>query len=306
MCIRDSCLLALLALPAHGAPPQLAFPPGTTETFAQVADPGDYALPVSRATPGDAPVKRLEGRVLRRALRIPAARGDTLALVQALRAQLTEAGFEILFDCAGKVCGGFDFRFATEVLPPPEMEFSLADFRQLSAWDPQTGRHASLLISRTPRGAFVQTTFVEDGKPPLDSLEPVASGQTSQPALDATLAERLDRDGRAVLETVIFASGSTDLDAETRASLAGLALLLTDRPGLSLTIVGHTDTEGSLDSNIAVSRARARAVAQALTQDHGIDPARLDAQGAGYLAPRTSNATEKGRAMNRRVEVVAR
>ena len=69
-------------------------------------------------------------------------------------------------------------------------------------------------------------------------------------------------------------------------------------------LVGHTDMTGALDANIALSRRRAEAVRERLLRDHGLNRDRIDAQGAGWLAPRASNATKAGRAANRRVEVV--
>ena len=296
-------VLSACAASAAAAPPALNYPQGTVETYSAIADPGAAEVPIARFTPTAQPVLRLEGRITRRVLRVPADRGDTLALVQALREQLGAAGFEILLDCATEDCGGFDFRAGIAVLPPPEMEFSLADFRHLSARAPETEAHAALLISRTPRGTFVQATFVEPGTAPLDGLAPVE--ETAEP-LAGTLAAMLDRDGHAVLEGISFASGSAALEPGGEAILAELAALLDARPELSLVIVGHTDTDGSLEGNIAISRDRARTVADILSGTYAIAPERLDAQGAGYLAPRASNATEEGRTLNRRVEVVVR
>jgi outer membrane protein OmpA-like peptidoglycan-associated protein len=80
--------------------------------------------------------------------------------------------------------------------------------------------------------------------------------------------------------------------------------LLSERPKLKLAIVGHTDTSGGLEANIAVSQERAQSVRLRLIEQHAVDPARVDAQGMGYLAPRASNRTEAGRTVNRRVEVI--
>ena len=54
-----------------------------------------------------------------------------------------------------------------------------------------------------------------------------------------------------------------------------------------------------------LSKRRADAVVAALTTKYGVASARLVAQGAGPLAPVSSNNTEDGRAKNRRVELVA-
>jgi len=69
-------------------------------------------------------------------------------------------------------------------------------------------------------------------------------------------------------------------------------------------IVGHTDTVGNLEDNIALSQRRAEAVKEALVENYDIDPDRVQVVGAGYMAPIASNLTALGREKNRRVEVV--
>ena len=80
--------------------------------------------------------------------------------------------------------------------------------------------------------------------------------------------------------------------------------MLQDNAALKVWVVGHTDNVGSMESNMALSGARAAAVVKALVQ-RGIGGARLAPHGAGPYAPIASNATEEGRARNRRVELVA-
>ena len=70
-------------------------------------------------------------------------------------------------------------------------------------------------------------------------------------------------------------------------------------------IVGHTDSQGAYDHNMDLSRRRAEAVAAELVKSYGIGKQRLRTAGLGFLAPVGSNATEDGRALNRRVELVA-
>ena len=69
-------------------------------------------------------------------------------------------------------------------------------------------------------------------------------------------------------------------------------------------LVGHTDAVGALEGNIRLSKKRAEAVMRRLIDGYGVDPVQLSAEGIGYLSPRASNATEEGRRLNRRVEVV--
>jgi outer membrane protein OmpA-like peptidoglycan-associated protein len=68
-------------------------------------------------------------------------------------------------------------------------------------------------------------------------------------------------------------------------------------------IEGHTDSTGSAEYNLALSRRRAEAVAQAL-RSQGIDSDRIVTRGYGQEYPVASNDTPSGRLQNRRVEVI--
>jgi len=71
-------------------------------------------------------------------------------------------------------------------------------------------------------------------------------------------------------------------------------------------IVGHTDNQGDIDANLALSQKGAQAVVEALAGKYGIPAARLSARGVSSLAPVSSDAGEEGRVKNRRVEMVVR
>jgi outer membrane protein OmpA-like peptidoglycan-associated protein len=107
-----------------------------------------------------------------------------------------------------------------------------------------------------------------------------------------------------VLEDLVFASGAATLTEGDYPSLAAVAAWLKANPDGTIALVGHTDASGSLAANKALSERRAKAVAEVLVQSYGADPARVAAEGVGYLAPRATNQTEEGRQKNRRVEVI--
>jgi outer membrane protein OmpA-like peptidoglycan-associated protein len=75
-------------------------------------------------------------------------------------------------------------------------------------------------------------------------------------------------------------------------------------PSLRIHVVGHTDNQGKPDYNLDLSRRRAASVVKELTGKYGIAADRLDSFGCGLFSPLASNATEDGRAKNRRVELV--
>ncbi len=81
--------------------------------------------------------------------------------------------------------------------------------------------------------------------------------------------------------------------------------LLQASPALRLAVEGHTDNAGTPAHNQQLSEARAQEVVRRLTAQ-GIAPGRLQAAGFGQSKPLADNATEAGRAKNRRVELVKR
>ena len=74
--------------------------------------------------------------------------------------------------------------------------------------------------------------------------------------------------------------------------------------GRSFIVAGHTDSAGTAPHNQDLSVRRANSVADYLTAHHGIELSRLTLRGYGETKPIASNDTEKGRALNRRVEFI--
>lgn len=253
------------------------------------------------------PMQRAEGAVTRQAWRIDAAGLTPLQMVAPLRDQLLAEGFTVLHDCKGVDCGGFDFRFALEVMDPPDMYVDLLDYYYLSATRAEDGSAVSLLASRTAQTGFVQVTAVSP--PDAEGLSAQARGDrvtgTTLPALpDGDVATQLETAGRAILPDLVFETGSAQLGEGDFPSLDALADYLTANPTRVVALVGHTDSVGSLQGNIALSKRRAGSVRERLIADYGIPRAQLQAEGMGYLSPLATNLTEEGREANRRVEVI--
>ncbi|MFY2764670.1 OmpA family protein [Arenimonas sp. MALMAid1274] len=120
------------------------------------------------------------------------------------------------------------------------------------------------------------------------------------------MAKALADDGRIALYGIQFDTNKSALRAESRDTIAQIAKLLAAQPDLKLDVVGHTDNVGDAASNLKLSQRRADAVVTSLVEDHGIDEARLTGRGEGLGKPIADNATEEGRAKNRRVELVKR
>jgi len=110
--------------------------------------------------------------------------------------------------------------------------------------------------------------------------------------------------GHVSVYGIYFDTGKSEIKPESDAAISEIAKLIKNDGALKLYVVGHTDNAGSFDSNMKLSKDRAEAVARTLSGKHGIDAARLKPYGVASLAPITSNATEDGKAKNRRVELV--
>ena len=100
-----------------------------------------------------------------------------------------------------------------------------------------------------------------------------------------------------------FDTDKATLRPDAQPTLAEVLLLLQQSPDLRLAVQGHTDNTSTPAHNQQLSEARAQAVVAALTAQ-GIAAGRLQAQGFGQTKPLADNATEAGRAQNRRVELV--
>lgn len=126
--------------------------------------------------------------------------------------------------------------------------------------------------------------------------------------MEAVLAEqdRLRREQErlqvVLASDVLFTSGSASLYPGGRDKLRQFAGVLKRYPRETIQIVGHTDSRGSEESNDALSRRRAQAVADELIAN-GVSANRISTRGVGESQPIATNDTPEGRAQNRRVEI---
>lgn len=105
--------------------------------------------------------------------------------------------------------------------------------------------------------------------------------------------------------SVMFRSGSADISSEFASTLDSVADTIKEYCGLTATVTGHTDSTGTPEGNRRLSADRARAVSNYLVS-RGVDPSRLQQSGRGQDEPVATNATDAGRAQNRRVEIFVR
>ena len=105
------------------------------------------------------------------------------------------------------------------------------------------------------------------------------------------------------LPDILFDVNKATLKQNTQVALAKLAGIVQVFPRINLRIEGYTDSTGSDELNMRLSKERADAVMSFL-QAQGVAASRMTDQGYGPKFPVADNATPEGRAKNRRVEIV--
>jgi len=99
-----------------------------------------------------------------------------------------------------------------------------------------------------------------------------------------------------------FDNNSSALKPAYLPTLDKLARLLNQYGKTTVTVIGHTDGLGTVEHNQVLSEQRAQSVLDYFAS-RNVNPLRLESYGRGKTEPRADNATEAGRALNRRVEL---
>jgi OOP family OmpA-OmpF porin len=242
--------------------------------------------------PADA--RRLEGRVTRIAYRTNPG-PSILEVSRNFETQLAKAGFKTLLACDTDACGAIPFTEAIDVLPVPQMWVDGFNYHYYAGRKEDGGREtfASVVVSQNNQDITAQLTVAE-----LGAIE-------NKMVDAAAMAKGLGETGHIALYGIYFDTDKAVLKPESRPTLEQIAKLLAGQPQLNVFIVGHTDNQGAYDYNLDLSRRRAEAVAAELVKSYRIAQPRLRTAGVGFLAPVGSNASEGGRALNRRVELVS-
>ncbi|XKD81948.1 OmpA family protein [Algirhabdus cladophorae] len=279
----------------------LDLPANAVLTTERTSTNADFLLAVGPFTPSEAPVTPITGPLVQQAWRIDAQGLTTLQILDPLRTQLIAQDYGVVFECDTQTCGGFDFRFAQDVISEPDMHVDLGDFRYLAAQNADGA--ISLMVSTSGLAGHVQITSVGLNAVNLGTAEADVV-RAERPKVAGSIAEALDTVGFTELADLAFQTGSSQLAEGSYASLQDLADYLAQYPDRKIALVGHTDSQGALDGNIALSKQRAASVLERLVAEFGVPRRQLDAQGMGYLSPVATNLTPEGREANRRVEVI--
>ncbi len=134
----------------------------------------------------------------------------------------------------------------------------------------------------------------------MDAQERKLREQTAGSGVDVI------RDGDNLLlrmpSGITFAYDSAAVQTQFQPTLNEVSSVLAQYPKTYIDVYGHTDSDGSDAYNQGLSERRAQSVADYLTT-HGVQSARIATRGFGETQPIASNATEEGKAANRRVEI---
>jgi outer membrane protein OmpA-like peptidoglycan-associated protein len=177
--------------------------------------------------------------------------------------------------------------------------------RQRGRYNMWDSEKAGVYVVRTPdREIWVEPYQIWDDKANywLTIVERKALPVTAAVLPAAELKKALDATGHVAVY-LNFDTDQATLKPDAQASITQIISLLAQNPDLKLSVDGHTDNAGTAAHNQQLSEARARTVVANLTAQ-GIAADRLKAQGFGQTKPVADNATEPGKAKNRRVELV--
>ena len=269
---------------------------------------------VERARSG--PVLRpVEGRLSNRLYWGPK-EVSALAVFRNYQQALRTGGFETLFSCETAECENLRIQKMIEDLPR-EAKW-VGNDAMVNIFNSGNQRDFHYISARRQTGSgftYVQVALAgprSDGETAgrtrqfIQIVEP-AQAEMGKVTIDAkAIGAGLQRDGKIALYGVNFDTNKAVLRADSAAQLQSMADALKAQPAMKVLIVGHTDNQGDIEANLALSQKRAQAVVEALAGKYGIPAARLSARGVSSFAPVSSNASEEGRARNRRVEMVVR
>ena len=118
------------------------------------------------------------------------------------------------------------------------------------------------------------------------------------------MRNKLLTDGKLVTHGILFDVNSDKIKPESYGTLREIAKVLSENADVKVKIVGHTDSDGADAANMDLSKRRAAAVKNALSDNFGIDASRMQSDGKGESEPSSPNTTAEGKANNRRVEFV--
>lgn len=287
--------------------------PGSEITWQDVTEFQNYQAPVGKVT-GYRHVDEwveISGKITRTNYGLDGDR-SYVEVYENYKSALEKAGFSMLAagDAPSRKGDG-----------PASLQFLEAFFREnpipggvsrVTAGSATSGGAAYLAaqLNRPEGRVMVVLTVAQYREDRVETLVDIIEEQAMEDDLVFVDAEAMSKDiqsfGKVVLYGIHFDHDKATIKEESLPAVAEIATLLGNEPDLSVYVVGHTDSAGSLDYNLRLSQERAASVVKTLTEEHGIAADRLEAHGVGPLVPVAANSDDENKARNRRVELVER
>jgi outer membrane protein OmpA-like peptidoglycan-associated protein len=276
-----------------------------------------YVLPTGKSLTYDLGTKKgtfeasleLEGRLAQNVYAVP----ENVSSEDVLRnykADLAAKGFTVLFEAARAETGPWLGEYFAGTGPGT----------QIWAYSPDEARYVAALKNDGGVKTYVALYIVEfqNGYEPkfmpakgqaMVRLDAIQLGQVADRMVVVSAGEitkSLASEGKVALYGIMFDFNKATIKPESRPTLDEIARFLRASPTQNVYVIGHTDNVGGFEFNMQLSNSRAQSVAADLSRTYGIPANRMVASGVGLQAPVASNATEEGRAKNRRVELLPR
>lgn len=149
---------------------------------------------------------------------------------------------------------------------------------------------------------------LDDGQPKKARKERKKVSENKPITRMETLEERAERTVRVTKEinlyakTILFDVNKSVVKTQAEFILDNIAKIMNENDDFNFIIEGHTDNTGVAEHNLQLSQERADAIKAYLIRK-GVKSKRLEAKGYGQTRPIESNDTERGREINRRVEI---
>jgi OmpA-OmpF porin, OOP family len=196
---------------------------------------------------------------------------------------------------SGKIADKFD-------LKPLEASIELrnvADNQLISVFqsDVITGEYISVITEGARYALYVE----RDGYLFQSKAFDYEKGSELKPLVIDFLLDRAATGARITLNNIFFEFNSYELNAESLTEIEKIAGFLQKYPKMRIEIAGHTDNVGQDNFNLTLSENRAKSVYNALINS-GINANLLSYKGYGSSRPQSSNDSEEGRSLNRRIE----
>ncbi len=152
--------------------------------------------------------------------------------------------------------------------------------------------------------------MIQEQKESLNNLkESLSNALLNYEGKGLTVEKRNGKIYISMENKLLFKSGKWDIESQGKLALIQLSKVLELNPNISILIEGHTDnipftSRGDIESNWDLSTKRATAVVKILLENNQILPQNLTAAGRSEFLPIAPNSSAKGRASNRRIEVI--